>query len=94
MRNIKKLIGQLFFGTWLVIFIVHYAAGSRGLVYGWRAQRENANLVQRVAQLQSEIAHLHEQVSAWQTDRFYLQRLAREQLQLARDGDTVYYVTQ
>ncbi len=94
MRNIKKLIGQLFFGTWLVIFVVHYAFGSHGLLYGWRAQRENANLAKSVAQLQGEIAHLHEQILAWQTDRFYMQRLAREQLQLARDGDTVYYVTQ
>ena len=38
-------------------------------------------------QLKNEIAQLEKEMYAWQTDDFYKEKIAREQLQMARKGD-------
>lgn len=94
MTDIKKVGTRIFFGLWLAFFCVHFVFGSRGLIHGWRLARHNGLLVGQAQVLQGEITSLRQQVHAWQHDQFYVHQLAREHLQLAGSGETVYYVVE
>jgi cell division protein FtsB len=41
--------------------------------------------------LNDEIVQLKKEIYAWQTNDFYKEKVAREQLQMARKGDELFY---
>lgn len=41
---------------------------------------------------EKEISELQEVITAWSTDSFYKEKIAREQLQMARPGDQIFYI--
>jgi hypothetical protein len=42
--------------------------------------------------MKDEIEQLEQEIYAWQTDDFYKEKVAREQLQMARKGDELFYI--
>jgi cell division protein FtsB len=42
--------------------------------------------------VKNQITHLREKIEKWQSDSFYTQKLAREDLQLSYPGEIVYIV--
>ena len=65
--------------------------GPRGWqdVYVLQAQIDTSRV--QTAEAQTLVAQLHVEEDAWQTNGFLKERVAREELQMARAGDTVYY---
>ena len=43
-------------------------------------------------QLQQEVKTIQEDIDLWKTDDFYKEKIAREQLQMARKGDKLFYI--
>lgn len=88
----KKSIVRVFFGIEVILFIWMYVASSGGLPTVWAMQKENQQLAQSVCALQEEVEKLEQERQKWESIPFYKEKLAREQLQMARPDDEVYFV--
>lgn len=79
-------VGILFF-TWL------YIRGPQGLQALHEMYAEQDTLQENNQQLRQEVAQLQHAVNDWQKHPFHKEKVAREQLQMARVDDEVFYVT-
>lgn len=64
--------------------------GASGMVGVFRARQEVDHLEARVEQAREQNARLEQRIHALKTDPNTIERLAREKLFLARDGETIY----
>ena len=92
MNEKKKRLLRIFFAGEIVLFIILYCVGPRGVYSLHHIKKENRDLANEVATLQQEIAQLDEQIRTVQSDPFYKEKIAREQLQMARKGETIYLI--
>ena len=71
-------------------FMFFYYRGAQGLRAVQGLEAENSELAIKINHAQQEIAQLIKELQAWQTDSFYKEKLAREQLHMARDNEEIY----
>ncbi len=88
----KKLLLRLFFTTEILLFGWFYYYGVRGVVAVQELKTENDEIAVQVASLQTEIGAVDAQIIAWNTDDYFTEKIAREQLQMAREGDEIYVI--
>lgn len=74
-------LSALFFGV----------AGNHGLLVLGELQQELSGLEAEKHRLESEISTLREQIELIEVDDEVLEKLAREELGLSRDGEIVYH---
>lgn len=74
----------------LVLLLFFLVFGEWGLLHYWRLSRERANLERRNVALQRDNELLREQIYRLRHDNSYLEKVAREHLGLAKDGEVVY----
>lgn len=79
------LVGSLILMLALVTLI-----GERGALHLWRLRGEKTQLDEQNYRLQMENRTLRERVSRIRNDNSYLEKLAREELNLVRPGEVVY----
>jgi len=70
--------------------LVHEIFGQHGYLALRRQQKEVQALVEQIRQLQQENEQLSRQIKALQSDPKAIERLAREQMRLARPGEFIY----
>jgi len=70
--------------------LVHEVFGPNGLLAMRRQQRELETLQQKIQQLQQENEELERQIKALRSDPKAIERLAREQMHMARPGELIY----
>ncbi len=87
MRNSALLI--LVMGGLVLVLIVAAADADSGLSAWMRLRTELADASDRIQQLRAENAGLREEVTALRSDSFAIERAIREDLELARSGETV-----
>lgn len=75
-----------------VCFLVVYYAGTDGILTMWSARQINEDKERALCMLKNEVDDLKKQLHQWDSDIFYKEKVAREQLQMARSGDTIYYL--
>ncbi|MDF1524832.1 MAG: septum formation initiator family protein [bacterium] len=84
---------------WLVLalaiclFLLYTAVGERGLVGLKRMVNQRNDLRSRVAALEKSNVELAEQVSRLRDDPATIEGLARTELGMVRDGETVYILS-
>jgi cell division protein FtsB len=66
------------------------ALGERGVLHLWRLKGEKAKLDEENYRLQKENESLRERISKLRNDNSYLEKLAREELNLVRPGEIIY----
>lgn len=86
----KKLILRVFFVGEIVFFVMMYLVSPEGLTVIQNKKLENKQLAQQVEMLSKEIKKLEEETQKWEHNPFYQEKIAREQLQMARPTDEVY----
>jgi cell division protein FtsB len=69
-----------------------YMYGTNGMQTLAKQRETVITLENNVVKLKNDIEHLEEEIYAWQTDDFYKEKVAREQLQMARKGDELFYI--
>ena len=79
------LLGILILAVSLVTVI-----GERGALYLWRLRGEKSQLDEQNYRLQKENEALRQRIARIRHDDPYLEKLAREELNLVRPGDVVY----
>lgn len=88
----KRWGGRILLGLELAVFLYIYIFGSQGVWAYCQVKKENGVLEGQIAQLRNEIVQINQQVVDWQQDVFGKEKIAREQLQMARKDDDVYYL--
>ncbi|WP_269145354.1 FtsB family cell division protein [Geomonas sp. RF6] len=75
----------------IMAFILFFTVfGDRGLLMISRLHRDRDEMQQRLAELKGENEKLKREVSALQTDRRYLESIARRDFGLVRSNETIY----
>jgi cell division protein FtsB len=73
-----------------VALIVHEIFGQHGFLALRHQQKQVEALQQQIQQLRKENEELDRQIKALRTDPKAIERLAREQMRMARPGDLIY----
>ena len=74
----------------IVLVSVYTITGDRGAVHLWRLRGEKAKLDDKNFRLQKDNEALAQRISQLRNSNYYLEKLAREELNLARRGEVIY----
>lgn len=75
----------------LILLLLFYAiVGERGAIHLWRLQGEKAKLDEQNYRLQKANEQLREKINRLRNDNFYLEKVAREELNMVRPGEVIY----
>jgi cell division protein FtsB len=77
-------------GSGLILLSLVTVVGERGVFHLWRLQGEKRKLDEQNYRLQKENEALRRRISALRYDDFYLEKYAREELNLVRPGEIIY----
>lgn len=80
------------FGTLISLLTLVTIVGERGALHLWRLHGEKNNLDEQNYRLQRENEALRQRIWRLRNDDVYLEKLAREELNLVRPGEVVYRV--
>ena len=92
MIKIKKIAMRSFLVLELMAFGYIYMYGKNGMASLHKQRMILFGLEEHVMQIKNEIEVLEKEIYVWQSDDFYKEKIAREQLQMARKGDELYYI--
>jgi cell division protein FtsB len=90
--RIKPMLMKILLGAEMIAFGHIYFFGSNGIQMLQTQKNVVEDLKKDILVLDTEIAQLEKEIYAWQTDDFYKEKVAREQLQMARKGDELFYI--
>ena len=76
----------------LIALMVGSLFGDRGLLYLFDQRARTENLAQEIEALRAENGRLADDITALRTNPPAIERLAREELGLARPGETVFLI--
>lgn len=88
----KQMIVRALLIAEMFVFGHMYVFGKNGLQMVRVQTKQLQSLQGTVDQLQKEVDALEGDISMWETNDFYKEKIAREQLQMARKGDKLYYI--
>ena len=88
----KQKLLRIFFAFEITVFVAIYIFGAQGLRATRVIARECSSVEQTIARVRTEIKALKTEIVACESDALYKERIARELLQMARVGDTVYFI--
>lgn len=92
MVRFKKICMRLLLVIEMAGFGYLYVYGINGMQTLKKQRTAVTTLEKNVLDLKNNIKQLEEEIYAWQTDDFYKEKVAREQLQMARKGDELFYI--
>jgi len=92
MARAKKLFMKVLLVVEMSMFGYLYFCGTNGIRALQKQKMIVVNLQKNITQLKGDIDQLEHEMYAWQTDDFYKEKVAREQLQMARKGDELFYI--
>ena len=78
------------FGALIILLALITVVGERGVLHLWRLRGEKNRLDEQNFHLQKENEALRQRVYLIRNDNAYLEKLAREELNLVRPGEIVY----
>ncbi len=74
----------------VLVAAIFFVFGKKGFIALHKQQQEQAVLQSSITQARQEVADLQQQISQWQTNDFYKEQFAREQLLMARPEEEIY----
>ncbi len=92
-KGVGKLVAiGLVCGMEFIGFAYVYWCGSYGKRVQEKIWQEQKTVLAQIDHVQKEITDLEYDIARWEGNSFYREKIAREQLQMARANDIVYYV--
>jgi cell division protein FtsB len=88
----RRSMARMFIYAELALLGIWYLLGPQGVPAITKLQDECLHEEQLLVSLKVEVAELEREILRWESDPFFKEKIAREQLQLVRSGDEVYYV--
>jgi cell division protein FtsB len=74
----------------IALLLVYALVGERGAIHLWRLQGERSKLDEQNYRLQKDNEALREKIARLRSDNYYLEKTAREELNLVRPGEVIY----
>jgi len=91
--HIKRILLRVFFSIEVLMFCGVYMYGKNSISMLVALQNDNRALQAQLYEQEQEIAQLEYAITQWESSPFYKEKIAREQLQMARAQEQVYYRT-
>ncbi|MPZ74985.1 MAG: hypothetical protein GEU77_00470 [Deltaproteobacteria bacterium] len=79
-----------FLGALILLLVTVTIIGERGAIHLWHLRGEKSKIDEQNYRLQKENEALRQRVSRIRYDNYYLEKLAREELNMVRPGEVVY----
>ncbi len=92
MITIKRMVLRVALLAEMCAFGYVYVYGKNGFQSLQQQRLVVVDLGKNIAKLNDEVIRLEKEMYVWQTDDFYKEKVAREQLQMARKGDELFYI--
>lgn len=92
MKTFKQTALRVFFMIEVTAFAGVYLFGPSGLQSMMLLEKENSELDRSIERLVAEVGQCEQKIARYKADDFYKEKIAREQLQMAREGDEVFLV--
>ncbi len=89
----KRSFFRLFFTAEVLVFSWFYFYGAQGVFAVAQIGRENKDIEEKIKLIRNDIAELQSTIVAWQSDSFYKEKIARENLQMAKVDEQVYFTS-
>jgi cell division protein FtsB len=74
----------------ILLLLIYAVVGERGAIHLWRLQGEKSKLDEQNYRLQKENDALRKKIVRLRSDDNFLEKIAREELNLARPGEVIY----
>ena len=88
----KRTMMRIAFTVEVLLFCWFYQYGMCGMREIGQLQDENRLFAQQITVANAEITRKEQELGAWESDPFYKEKLAREQLHMAKEGEEIYLV--
>ncbi len=88
----KQTVLRFIFYAEVMVVAILYIASPHGLRAIAQLHRECTEADIQLMHVKESVALLEREITLWESDPFYKEKIAREQLQMVRKGDEVYYV--
>ncbi|HXQ26800.1 MAG TPA: septum formation initiator family protein [Candidatus Acidoferrales bacterium] len=92
LREFLRRNANWFLAAGLALLLLQDVFGTHGLIAMRRAQQEAAHVQQQIDQINEENRQLQERVKALKTDPQTIERIAREEMGLARPGEYIFKI--
>jgi len=92
MVRLKRIFMKVLLLLEMAAFGHVYFFGTNGIKVLQNQRHGVAELQKNIVSLNGEVVQLEKEIYAWQTNDFYKEKIAREQLQMARKGDELFYI--
>lgn len=89
---LRRSLLRFFFYIESLLFIWTYLFGIQGIHVIIKTKKENKLLEMEIESLQKDISDLELKIFKWNTNPFFKEKYARQQLQMTRKDDTVYFI--
>ena len=90
--EIRTLVRFVIFLIPTVFFLNLFICGENGILYYVSLRREVEIERQSVVEVKKELAKIRQDISNLESDDFYLEKSAREDLIMGKEGELVYLV--
>jgi cell division protein FtsB len=88
--HISKRHVLYIFGGLMLLLVIVTIIGERGAMHLWRLRGEKSRIDEQNYRLQKENEALRQRISRILHDNHYLEKLAREELNMVRPGEVIY----
>jgi cell division protein FtsB len=88
--DIRQSWTAYFLALFILLLSIYTIVGERGVFHLWRLRGEQAQLDEQNFRLQKENETLRQRISRLRHDDLYLEKMAREELNLVRPGEVIY----
>jgi len=90
--TLKRLAMRIFFVIEVIVVLLWYFFGKNGIQSMMKLQYEQQLLEREKMSFCQEVTDLQKKIDEWKVTPFLKEKVAREQLQMAREGEEIYYV--
>ncbi len=91
--DVKRICSRIFFVAELAIFGWMYLFGVHGFNQLIHLKSEICQIVHEIEQKEHDMHMLEDNIIAWNVHSFCKEKMAREQLQMARKDELIYLVS-
>jgi len=90
MKLAKQHVARIFLGAEIIIFAGLYVFGTNGITALMLMKKDIHILDTHVVQLKNDVLHLQSTIALQKKHPFFQEKIAREQLQMARADEEIY----
>lgn len=94
MKLSKQYVGRIVLGVEIIVYAGFYFLGANGVHALEKMKQDILFLEEQVVHLKDDISYLQTTIALHEKNPFFQEKIAREQLQMARAQEEIYLITE